>query len=261
MQPRTLDAILAELNTVYEPQIQNIRAQQSIIPQQTEADIASARAAQSQAYENILSGARQRGLAFSGIPLSEQAKYASSVFAPAVLAAQQRGREQALGLEQAILGIQEKRGTLAQQLRQQEQQQAEQVRQYNADLAERQRQFDLQRELSSRATGGGGGGGMISGYMPTTNLPVSQTPTPTAMQRTDKGFDFTDVGGAPISAAKYAQLTGSSIGQVLYQMGASGDTYAQQLYNQLKNDPFFGKGNAQYDARIKQAYSPIFWGT
>lgn len=44
-------------------------------------------------------------------------------------------------------------------------------------------------------------------------------------------------------------------------MGQQGDSYAAQVYNQLRNDPFFGKGDANYDNRVKAAYSPLFWGT
>lgn len=132
----------------------------------------------------------------------------------------------------------------------------EAIRQFNAQLA-------AQREAEARAAraaaaqsanigkylGGSGGSG------------TSTAAALMAPKKNGQGFDFVAANGQSISAAKYAQLTGQSIGAVLYGMGQSGDKYAQQLYNQLKNDPMFGRGNAKYDAKIKATYSPIFWGT
>lgn len=117
---RSLDQILSELNSVYNPQISSVRKRQSMIPGQIKSEEAGLQAKQGQAFNDILGGARQRGLGFSGIPLAEQAKYTSTEFLPAMARLRQTGREQAMGLEDAILGIQERRGTMAQQIRQQE---------------------------------------------------------------------------------------------------------------------------------------------
>lgn len=70
------------------------------------------------------------------------------------------------------------------------------------------------------------------------------------------GFAFADTAGKPISAAKYAQLTGQNVLDVFRSMGQSGDTYAAQVYNQLKANP-----NSQNMPQVKQAYSALFWGT
>lgn len=75
------------------------------------------------------------------------------------------------------------------------------------------------------------------------------------------GFAFADADGNSISAAQYASLSGKDIRDVLYTMGQQGDNYAAQVYNQLRNDPFFGKGDTNYDTRVKSTYSPLFWGT
>lgn len=75
------------------------------------------------------------------------------------------------------------------------------------------------------------------------------------------GFAFADADGNSISAAQYASLTGKDIRDVLYTMGQQGDSYAAQVYNQLRSDPFFGKGDTNYDTRVKSTYSPLFWGT
>ena len=133
---------------------------------------------------------------------------------------------------------------------------AEQKRQYEADAAERIRQFNANLAESRRAS---------SAFSPSFGASASAGGAKPAAVMTQKsngsGFAFADSGGQPISAAKYAELTGQDIRSVLYSMGQKGDTYAAQVYNQLRNDPFFGKGDANYDARVKATYSPLFWGT
>ena len=117
---RTLDQILTELNSVYSPSAQNIQSQMDLIPQQTQASISAADAAQQKAYKDILSGAQQRGLGFSGIPLGEQANYASTVYAPAVLQAKTQGQQNVLTLQDALNKLNLSKYDLANQMRQQE---------------------------------------------------------------------------------------------------------------------------------------------
>ena len=132
---------------------------------------------------------------------------------------------------------------------------AEQKRQYEADAAERIRQFNANLAESRRAS---------SAFSPSFGAGATTPAAPAAVmtpKSNGSGFAFADSSGQPISAAKYAQLTGQDIRSVLYSMGQKGDTYAAQAYNQLRNDPFFGKGDANYDNRVKETYSPLFWGT
>lgn len=258
MQPRSLDAILAELGSTYNPQIASVRQRQAMVPQEVDADIKAAEGAKSMAYDDILGGARRRGMGFSGIPLGEQAQYASNVFAPQVLKAKSAGRERALNLEDAILGIQERRNTLAQQMRAGEVDHAEKQRQFNESLAyerqklaanERQAALDRQSMSYSRPT------------VTPTQAPAAQQQLGWFQKKPTGGFAFADQGGKSISAAKWAQLNNKDVRDVLYQMGEAGDRYSQQLYNQLAADKFFGRGDGNYDRRIMQTYSPIFWGT
>lgn len=157
MQPRSLDQILNELNGTYNPQIDLIRQRQAAIPGQIAEEEKGLGAKQEQAFGDILNGARRRGLGFAGIPLGEQAKYTATEYLPALARLRQSGREQSMSLEEAILGIGERRDTLARQLYQNEQDRAEQQRQFNAQLA-------AQQEAARRSSGGGGGGG---GFAPT----------------------------------------------------------------------------------------------
>lgn len=127
MQPRTLQQIIAELNPTYQPQADALRQRQSLIPQAIQSEEAALGAKADQAYEGILSGARRRGLGFSGIPVGEQAKYAATEYTPALARLRQSGQEQAISLEEAILGINERRDQLANQIYQTEQDRAFQM--------------------------------------------------------------------------------------------------------------------------------------
>lgn len=118
MAIRSLDQVLAELGTAYNPQIDLIRKQQSLIPEEIAGEEQGLQAKQAQSFEDIVSGARRRGIGFSGIPLAEQARYTSTEFLPALARLKQSGRQKALSLEEAILGINERRNAMAHQLRQ-----------------------------------------------------------------------------------------------------------------------------------------------
>lgn len=131
--------------------------------------------------------------------------------------------------------------------------QAEAKRQFEENLKLQREQIAASERASARAAAaaspsfGGGGGDTPKAVM--------------ARKSNGSGFAFADSSGQSISAAKYAQLTGKDIRDVLYSMGQDGDTYAAAVYNQLRADPFFGKGDANYDKRVKGTYSPLFWGS
>jgi len=155
MQPRSLDQIMSELSSTYDPQIQQVEARKALIPGQIQAEEQGLGAKQEQAFGDILGGARRRGLGFSGIPLGEQAKYTATEYLPALARLRQSGREQEMSLQDAILGINERRDTLAQQLRQQELQQAEQARQFNENLNLQRQQFEESKRQAARSAAGG----------------------------------------------------------------------------------------------------------
>lgn len=145
MQPaRTLDQIVSEIRGVYDPQIKAVKQKQSLLPQMIASEEQGLGAKQEQAFGDILSGARRRGLGFSGIPVGEQAKYTATEYLPALARLRQSGQEQAMTLEQAILGIQEKLQNQALGLRQYEQQRYDTWQQ-------QQEQMEFQREQARRA--------------------------------------------------------------------------------------------------------------
>lgn len=242
---RSLDQVLAEVTARSDPQRQIVLNQVSQLPAQQKAEESSLEAKKNQAYDDILGGARRRGLGFSGIPLSEQAQYNATEYAPAVANLKSSYSNRRSTLEAALADIGKNDYMSAQDIFNQDRSFEEQQRQFNEQLAESRRQAAKATAAVPSPTFGGG------------------APAPQAQmaRKQNGGFAFADANGQPMSAARYAQTTGQPIGSVLYAMGQQGDKYAQQLYNQLRNDPKFGKGNAQYDAQIKAAYSPIFWGT
>lgn len=159
---RTLDQIVAELNPTYQAQVDSINQRKAEIPGQIEAEEKGLQAKQETAFGDILNGARRRGLGFSGIPLAEQAKYTSTEFLPALARLRQTGRDQERSLQDAILGIYERRDTLANQMRQQEIDRDWQREQFERQLAESRRQAAAAAGSGFSPTlgsfGGGGGG-------------------------------------------------------------------------------------------------------
>lgn len=233
----TLQQILRELAPAYNPQVKQLRSRQALIPGQIQAEEQGLQAKQTQAFGDILGGARQRGLGFSGIPLAEQAKYTSTEFLPALARLKQGGREQAMSLEDAILGIGERKNTLAQQLLQQykdrrlqQQQFQESKRQFNLSLEEQRRA----REAAARSAAasnsfavpslGGGGGGN-----------TQKAPKASFAENAPGSFQFVNRKGAPITAAQYAQAQKVDLRDVLKYMGQRGDRTAALVYNQLAN--------------------------
>lgn len=242
MAVRTLDQILSELSSTYEPQLANVRRQQELIPQQIAEEEKGLGAKQEQAFGDIVSGARRRGLGFSGIPLAEQAKYTSTEFLPALARLKQQGRQQAMSLEDAILGITERRNTLAQQLQQQDYSRDFQERQ----MAEQRRQFDenlrAQQQQSARAA--------ASAFSPT--LSQARPSQPSAVQKAfyslkdprnpGSGFNFTDAQGKPISALRYSQLSGVPFTQLVRKMADAGDAGARSILPFARDTGFVGTG-------------------
>lgn len=141
---RSLDAILKELEPSYAGDRKSIQTQLSAIPASMDAEIAGLDARLGQANDNILAGARRRGMGFSGIPLAEQAQYAATEYAPAVARVQQSGIDRRTSLEGALSGLDRDMRQYAMGLRQQELDRAEQKRQFEAQLR-------AQREAEARA--------------------------------------------------------------------------------------------------------------
>lgn len=152
---QTLQQVIQSLNSVYNPQVGLLRERQKALPAQMQAEEQGLQAKQTQAYDEILGGARRRGMGFSGIPLAEQAKYNSTEYMPALARLRQQSKDQAMSLEEAILGVRERQQGTGMSYWQALNAQDQWQREFN----ERKRQFELGLAESRRASGGGGGGG------------------------------------------------------------------------------------------------------
>lgn len=256
MAARTLSQIIAELNPTYKPQIQSVQQQQALIPQQTQAAETALNAKKDQAYEDIVSGARRRGLGFAGIPLGEQAKYAATDYAPALANLRMQAQQQAMSLQDAILGIRERRDTAALNIREQERQ-----RMFQARQAEKDRAFQARQAALSRASSGGGGGGFVmpslGGAAPSGGGGTSASWA--ASQRKDKGFNFQDANGRAVSAAVYAKANNIPFRTLLQRMAKMGDSGAKQALSFVGND--FRYDPRKVNAQRAQLYNNLVWGS
>lgn len=217
---RTLDQIIAEIGSPYQSQINTLQERAASLPEQIKAEEAGLAAKQNEAFGNILSGARQRGLGFSGIPLGEQARYTATEYLPSLARLRQSGREQAMSLQDAIANVQIQRNQYAQTLRQ-------------AELDREQQQAQFERELAARRAAQAAQTADLSKYFAQQNMAAQ--PSYTA---NNGSFAFFGADRTPITAAQYASQTGQELGDILYQMGQAGDRTAAQVYNQLKQVSF-----------------------
>lgn len=136
---RELSEVLKELDASYNPQRQSINERIAALPAQAEAEIAGLKGQQTQAFDSILSGARSRGLGFSGIPLGEQATYTSSQFLPAVARVRQSQNENQRSLSDALNSVSLDQNKYAQSIRQAELDRDWQREQFERQLAAEER--------------------------------------------------------------------------------------------------------------------------
>ena len=134
----------------------------------------------------------------------------------------------------------------------QEQQNALQQEQARQD-AESARRFNEQMAASMASAG--------ASSVASPTFGGSSNPQQNGMNMTQRkggGFNFTGTNGAAISAGAYAKANNIPIGQLLYQMGQSGDSYARQAYNEIQANQGYYKAHPE---ALKQEFSPLFWGT
>lgn len=248
MQPRTLDQIISSLGSVYDPQVRSIQEQQAAVPGQITSQEQGLQAKQDTAFGDILGGARRRGLGFSGIPLQEQARYTADTYLPALANLRTAGVQQQQSLTDAINQINERRAT-----------QGQSIYQYETTLAEQQREFDAQQAAQARAAAASN---TFNPSYGDSALPavVGNPKSASAIQRKDGGFNYTDAGGRPISAAAYAAAKGIAFRDLLAQAAKAGDKGSQTALGFVGND--FG-----YDPRkitnpaLASLYNSLVWGT
>ena len=149
---RTFDQIYAALGAGYDGSANLLNQKMNALPGMADAEISGLDAKLKQANTGIVDGARRRGIGFSGIPIAEQAQYAATDYAPAVARVREGARNQAMSLQEALLGLERDRRTQAESI-------------YNNEMARdlAERQFAEQMAASRAAASGGGGGGYSYG--------------------------------------------------------------------------------------------------
>ena len=231
----SLGQITRELNNVYNPQVKLLQDKQAAIPGQIQSEETGLQAKQTQAFDDILGGARRRGLGFAGIPLQEQAKYTSTEFLPALARLRQQGNEQKMSLEEAILGVRERQNNMAYQTREGILSREMAMRQ----LREQQRQFNESQKAAARAAASGGGGGFSpsfgggggggGGTPPAATDNVQQAAYNDVATRINQGLSRADLMSdyqATASSAKY---------------GNKRDLYKLQVYRKMMPEVFKSK--------------------
>jgi len=130
---QSLSDIVSSLDAAYAPSRQLIQQQVDALPAAADAQIQGLQGQQSQAFNDITNGARDRGIGFSGIPLSEQAKYTAGTFLPAVANVRASQNSQKTSLLDALnnIGIDQQKTALG--------------------VQQQQEQQDFQREQADRA--------------------------------------------------------------------------------------------------------------
>lgn len=222
---QAIDDILKELDAGYNPQRQAINDQIAQLQPQADQQIQGLKAQQSNAFNDITNGARDRGMGFSGIPIDEQAKYTAGTFLPAVANVQQSVNTTKNSLLDSLNNVnldQRKTAYGIQNNQQTLEQQAAQAAQARADA------LAAQKAANAGASG-------LAGLFGNTAQPKA-APAASYQQRADKGYNFQDHNGKAISAAQYAQLTGTSLRQLLSQMAQGGDAGAKTALNYVGDD-------------------------
>ena len=256
---RSLESIIQEIDPGYSGSRSLIQQQQSALSGETESQLAGLQAQAQQSHTDILDGARRRGLGFGGIPISEQVKYDSTQFKPAVanLYANQNNRR--MTLDESLNSLYRDQRSNALNLRESEVNREEQQRQFNENLAFQREQMAAQQRAASAAAAAqssdlskyfGGAGG---------DTGEQKAAGPSVAKNAKGGFTFYSAAGKPITAGAYATATGADIRDVLYEIGSQGDRNAANLYNILRQS----KSQQQLAGQLNQLapkYSYIFNG-
>jgi hypothetical protein len=102
---QSLSEIMASLNPAYKGQRSVINQEIAAVPQDQATQMAALDAAKGQGFNDINTQAASRGLAFSGVPLSEQSRYLSTKYLPAVADLKKASTEQKTSLQKALASL------------------------------------------------------------------------------------------------------------------------------------------------------------
>lgn len=248
MQPtvQSLDQIIASLNPAYDPSRALYNQQIQTLPGAEDTAIKGLDAAKVNSFRDINTSANSKGLAFSGIPSEEQARYLGEKYLPAVANVKAGTQKQTFALQQALAGLDQEQRLKATDTQNQQQQAL------NAYLEEiRKEQFQAQQAALDRQSQGGSGGLTAYQAAELANKAASQYKV---SQFKSGNYSFTGPNNAPISMFQYAQATGNNM---LDLLRSSGSAYDRQAYNDAQT---WIKQHGEDFAlqKLQQHYSKLF---
>lgn len=240
---QSIEDIIKELDAGYNPSRQLLQQKIDSLPGQADAQITGLNAQKDAAFNDILGGARDRGMGFAGIPLAEQAKYTATDFLPAVAKVRQSQNDSQTSLLGALndLNIDQRKSA------------------YSIKAGQDANDIEAAKARAASAANGSGslaglfGGGGGAGAAPGVK-------SATASQRADKGYNFTDAGGKAISAAQYAQLKGVPLRTLLSQMAKSGDQGAKTALNYVGDDFGYNAAKVGSNKSVANILNQLLWG-
>ena len=100
--PQALPDILAQLDTVYNPQKQTVQKQIDALPAEQQAQMQGLDQAKANAFGDINVQANDRNLSYSGMPIQEQAKYTGATYLPAVASLKSTYANKGFALQSAL---------------------------------------------------------------------------------------------------------------------------------------------------------------
>ena len=161
---RTIEQVMAELETAYAPQKQAVQQRMDQLPGYYQAQREGTETAKSNAFQDITRQANARGMVYSGAPIQEQQRYVGERYLPALAQLSGQEGEQRYGLQQALGQLGTQQLTYAQQIRQKEMELDEARRQFDAQLAA-QREAEARAAAASAKSAAAGSGGISLGSL------------------------------------------------------------------------------------------------
>lgn len=244
---QSLDQILAQIQPGYAGQENVINQQISAEPGRTQAITSGLETAKSNAFRDINTNANSKGVAFSGIPSSEQTRYVGEKYLPALSEAQQSGADRVFKLQQALAGLDTEKRNLALSTQQGQQKQLDDYNAaelaYQREMAQIQLQYqqDMQKLAAQNSYQSGG----------QTNLTIKKNAA--------GGWDVLENGkkSSNYDLAGYARLTGANIVDLLRNGDAKDRQAAQWYLDKIRK--YGTKDQAKYLEELKKDRSTAFY--
>lgn len=224
-----------------------INSQLSQLPAQYDAQIAGLNAQKDQAFQDIANNASSRGIAYSGIPIGEQAKYIGNTYLPALAKVRQSQNDQSTALQDALNKTNiEERGK------------AYGIWQNQQSLdASRAAAAASSKSLADLFNQNQNGNGNANANATPALFPGMSYKNGTGG---NGGYNFS-WGNKPVSAATYAKVNGLPLSKLIFNMAQSGDTTAANAYRDIiSSSKPDSQGNYAISPQLMAKYSPLFWG-